>query len=217
MLSARSARLIFTRALAMPMVRSSQPIGPFCRAKMSSTAECTADLRVSAWRVRAAIGRPAGFLRWIRATRPRSARQASRGGWSGNAMRGAPWCSVPRHAHPVPRPRPSRFCWKNGGPERIRTFDLCLRRAALYPAELRVPHAPHTESPPPKEALGPGRPAGRANLPGWPHHIAARTSRHVTSATPCRPLCRLRALRGRIMVSVTSRRRNRWHGSREAS
>ena len=25
-----------------------------------------------------------------------------------------------------------------GGPERIRTFDLCLRRAALYPAELRV-------------------------------------------------------------------------------
>jgi hypothetical protein len=27
---------------------------------------------------------------------------------------------------------------KTGGPERIRTFDLCLRRAALYPAELRV-------------------------------------------------------------------------------
>ena len=25
-----------------------------------------------------------------------------------------------------------------GGPERIRTFGLCLRRAALYPAELRV-------------------------------------------------------------------------------
>src|SRR5580704_10582605 len=28
---------------------------------------------------------------------------------------------------------------ERGGPERIRTFDLCLRRAALYPAELRVP------------------------------------------------------------------------------
>src|ERR1700682_3650435 len=26
-----------------------------------------------------------------------------------------------------------------GAPERIRTSDLCLRRAALYPAELRVP------------------------------------------------------------------------------
>src|SRR5271170_4422068 len=28
---------------------------------------------------------------------------------------------------------------KNGAPDRIRTCDLCLRRAALYPAELRVP------------------------------------------------------------------------------
>jgi hypothetical protein len=26
----------------------------------------------------------------------------------------------------------------NGAPERIRTSDLCLRRAALYPAELRA-------------------------------------------------------------------------------
>src|SRR5690349_17730622 len=26
-----------------------------------------------------------------------------------------------------------------GAPDRIRTCDLCLRRAALYPAELRVP------------------------------------------------------------------------------
>ena len=26
----------------------------------------------------------------------------------------------------------------SGAPERIRTSDLCLRRAALYPAELRV-------------------------------------------------------------------------------
>src|SRR5215469_3766073 len=27
---------------------------------------------------------------------------------------------------------------KTGGPDTIRTYDLCLRRAALYPAELRV-------------------------------------------------------------------------------
>ena len=27
---------------------------------------------------------------------------------------------------------------KNGALDRIRTCDLCLRRAALYPAELRV-------------------------------------------------------------------------------
>ncbi len=27
---------------------------------------------------------------------------------------------------------------KDGAPDRIRTCDLCLRRAALYPAELRV-------------------------------------------------------------------------------
>ena len=27
---------------------------------------------------------------------------------------------------------------RNGAPERIRTSDLCLRRATLYPAELRA-------------------------------------------------------------------------------
>src|SRR5712691_1832661 len=32
---------------------------------------------------------------------------------------------------------------KNGAPGEIRTHDLCLRRAALYPAELRVPHVSH--------------------------------------------------------------------------
>ena len=30
------------------------------------------------------------------------------------------------------------FYLKNGAPDRIRTCDLCLRRATLYPAELRV-------------------------------------------------------------------------------
>ena len=29
--------------------------------------------------------------------------------------------------------------YRDGAPDRIRTCDLCLRRAALYPAELRVP------------------------------------------------------------------------------
>ncbi len=36
-----------------------------------------------------------------------------------------------------------------GAPERIRTSDLCLRRAALYPAELRAPRieGPHVRDP----------------------------------------------------------------------
>ena len=36
-----------------------------------------------------------------------------------------------------------RFRRRSGAPERIRTSDLCLRRAALYPAELRVRRAVH--------------------------------------------------------------------------
>lgn len=28
--------------------------------------------------------------------------------------------------------------FKDAAPERIRTYDLCLRRAAFYPAELRM-------------------------------------------------------------------------------
>src|SRR4051812_28824655 len=32
-------------------------------------------------------------------------------------------------------PKPLVFC---GAPDTIRTYDLCLRRATLYPAELRV-------------------------------------------------------------------------------
>ena len=35
-------------------------------------------------------------------------------------------------------PKPTTFT-KTGAPGEIRTHDLCLRRAALYPAELRVP------------------------------------------------------------------------------
>ena len=35
--------------------------------------------------------------------------------------------------------RPGHPHGKGGAPDRIRTCGLCLRRAALYPAELRVP------------------------------------------------------------------------------
>jgi hypothetical protein len=47
------------------------------RANTCSTAARTADLRALARRVRSAIGRPFGFLRWMRETRPRPARSAS--------------------------------------------------------------------------------------------------------------------------------------------
>src|SRR5947209_19266236 len=46
-----------------------------------------------------------------------------------------------------------RICGEAGGPERIRTFDLCLRRAALYPAELRVPDRQNSNNPPLLKAL----------------------------------------------------------------
>ncbi|GEM_PF-2326904 len=44
---------------------------------------------------------------------------------------------VPQKAWTSLRPWFS-LLFRNGAPERIRTSDLCLRRAALYPAELRV-------------------------------------------------------------------------------
>ncbi len=50
MLLARLARPIFTRALARPMVRTTNAIGPFCRAKTCSTAERAVDLRALARR-----------------------------------------------------------------------------------------------------------------------------------------------------------------------
>ena len=77
MLKARLASPIFTCALALPMVRTTSAIGPFCRAKTCSTAERIADLRAFARRVRSAIARPFGFLRWIRDTRPRSVNSSS--------------------------------------------------------------------------------------------------------------------------------------------
>ena len=80
MLLGRLAKPIFTLARAMPMVRTTNAInaiGPFCRAKTCSIAARTADLRALARRVRAAIGRPGGFLRGMPKTKPRSASHAS--------------------------------------------------------------------------------------------------------------------------------------------
>src|SRR5690606_33899948 len=47
--------------------------------------------------------------------------------------------------------------FENGAPDRIRTCDLCLRRAALYPAELRVPEAARNIT----ERAGRGNSAGK--------------------------------------------------------
>ena len=45
----------------------------------------------------------------------------------------------------------------SGAPGRIRTFDLCLRRALLYPAELRKPMER-------VKGIGPSRPAWKAGV-----------------------------------------------------
>ena len=62
-LNTRLASPIFTRARAMPMVRTNSPIRLFCSAKTCSMRERTPDLRALARRVRSAMGRPVGFLR----------------------------------------------------------------------------------------------------------------------------------------------------------
>src|SRR5262249_21256748 len=41
--------------------------------------------------------------------------------------------------------RSRHLCENHGAPGEIRTHDLCLRRAALYPAELRVPADLHDQ------------------------------------------------------------------------
>lgn len=79
-----------------------------------------------------------------------STRQKPRSGWTLPASLPAPRCSWAW----VTRSRTTRTAWRKcpssqrkaktegaetaGAPDRIRTCDLCLRRAALYPAELRV-------------------------------------------------------------------------------
>ena len=68
---------IFTRGRAKLMVRTTAPISPFYCAKTCSTLDRTADSCALARRVRLGIGRPFGFLRWMRETRPRASSIAS--------------------------------------------------------------------------------------------------------------------------------------------
>src|SRR5258705_13226794 len=49
-------------------------------------------------------------------------------------------------AQTMPCAKCERLSPKCGAPDRIRTCDLCLRRAALYPAELRVPRGRETSA-----------------------------------------------------------------------
>src|SRR5262249_19329264 len=46
-------------------------------------------------------------------------------------------------AYKLLTPRSPTSSRRSGAPDTIRTCDLCLRRATLYPAELRVHQAPH--------------------------------------------------------------------------
>ena len=48
----------------------------------------------------------------------------------------------PRQAGFQPAHLRFHLLFGSGAPDRIRTCDLCLRRAALYPTELRVPLGP---------------------------------------------------------------------------
>jgi flavin-dependent trigonelline monooxygenase, oxygenase component len=83
---------------------------------------------------------------------------ALRGLWQGDYEHNGEYWSFPattscpkplQKPHPpiwVAAMAPARPCHGSfgfaGAPDRIRTCDLCLRRAALYPAELRVPQGP---------------------------------------------------------------------------
>jgi hypothetical protein len=54
-------------------------------------------------------------------------------------------CAAEGGVEPVPRVLSDLF--ESGAPEGIRTSDLCLRRATLYPAELRAHRRPGRPSP----------------------------------------------------------------------
>jgi hypothetical protein len=79
-----------------------------------------------------------------------------------------------RYVHAVPTPsykeqRFQRVMRRRGAPDTIRTCDLCLRRATLYPAELRVRLRERARSLPErgrprKPALSPGRVARRVHV-----------------------------------------------------
>ena len=71
MLNAMLASVTAALARAMPIVRIVRPMHAFWWAKTCSTFERTPDLRPLARRVREGIiGRPCGFLRWMRLVMP---------------------------------------------------------------------------------------------------------------------------------------------------
>src|SRR6516162_5127841 len=75
-----------------------------------------------------------------------------------------------------------------GAPGEIRTHDLCLRRAALYPAELRVPA--HGRNDPRADWIQPDRGVRKEVLPdadrrsakGVPHHSRSGIFRRLVFA-----------------------------------
>ena len=77
MLYTRLAMPILIVARAIPTVRMNNRILSFWAVKTCSTRERTMDLSAFARRVRGDIGRPGGFLRWIRLTNPFASRKAS--------------------------------------------------------------------------------------------------------------------------------------------
>ena len=64
-------------ARAIPIIRILSPMRSFRWAKTCSTFARTADLRPSALAVRLPIGRPRGFLRWMRLVMPFASSQSS--------------------------------------------------------------------------------------------------------------------------------------------
>src|SRR4030088_2080184 len=73
---------------------------------------------------------------------------------------------------------------KNGAPEGIRTPDLCLRRAALYPAELRARGGLHsrTGAAPQLRGLGENATAGRRRIPN--EAMRTRIATHAARDNP---------------------------------
>ncbi len=91
-----------------------------------------------------------------------------------------------------------------GGPERIRTFDLCLRRAALYPAELRVPRVFNTLDQVVAEPPSVGAP------PAWPQKMPGLLSAMLplgsaTFSAPSSPAFRLSTPSAASMKRLASR------------
>jgi hypothetical protein len=88
------------------------------------------------------------------------------------------------------------FIGKFGAPEGIRTPDLCLRRAALYPAELRAREDLDSGTPPMRQRLAAekktieGRESSLDRMDGtlFALIISSRAARSAAAFGGCRPL-----------------------------